>query len=94
MKKIFTLLLIASISTSAILAGCGTKEYDDPVNTDVYKRQIHNIFKTGVILCDYGEVGKSARSFAHFVSSHLWTVAACAKPVSYTHLDVYKRQAS
>ena len=33
MKKIFTLLLIASISTSAILAGCGTKEYDDPVNT-------------------------------------------------------------
>lgn len=33
MKKIFTLLLIALISTSAILAGCGTKEYDDPVNT-------------------------------------------------------------
>ena len=33
MKKIFTLLLIASISTSAILAGCGTKEYEDPVNT-------------------------------------------------------------
>ena len=31
--SIFTLLLIASISTSAILAGCGTKEYDDPVNT-------------------------------------------------------------
>lgn len=33
MKKIFSLLLVAILSTSVLLTGCGTPEYIDPVDT-------------------------------------------------------------
>jgi alpha-amylase len=33
MKKLFSLLLVAIIAASALLTGCGTQEYQDPVDT-------------------------------------------------------------
>ena len=64
---------------------------------DVYKRQVEICRKRGMLLCvslctdslDYGGYDGDA---ADHVCCVPWAISQGLRPVSYTHLDVYKRQ--
>ena len=51
---------------------------------DVYKRQTHSVHSTLSHLDDIVE--------AYLLDRTIDLLTGCLKPVSYTHLDVYKRQ--
>ena len=64
---------------------------------DVYKRQASNFFKKGITLALFS--GVTYGLYTAFLTMAMrkgvwedWTGANTAGSVSYTHLDVYKRQ--
>ena len=82
--------LVISVPSYPIILNCsGTVSYP---HLDVYKRQL--VYRIGMLDAQYGvatAIGlfKSVISFAMLGISYM----VAYKSVSYTHLDVYKRQA-
>ena len=66
----------------------GGKTPDGLLPVDVYKRQDHNYAKAKAAFTSLSKKG------AEYEDDKIWFYTAIIEPVSYTHLDVYKRQSS
>ena len=73
---------------------CGTKSPSAPVSythLDVYKRQVQDAIPSGVLPDIYS--GNPAVLAGRYIGTEPFLIkGTCLDPVSYTHLEVYKRQ--
>ena len=61
--------------------------------SDVYKRHLES-YKAGAVLfqCDEKQLRNISKKYEDMLGNYQLVITNVHEPVSYTHLDVYKRQ--